>query len=107
MTRMAWVLCVMLLGYYSVGAFTVGPLTYRKGYMVLGLVGTVLPLLWLIGATLPAKRRSRYAVSQAVEFLQQNFAAERQTGISGTWHSPRWRWEFPGSDWGYPGSDRW
>src|SRR5438270_680573 len=105
MTGMAWGLCVMLLCFYGVCALTVCPLTFRKGYIALGLAGTVLPLLWLIGATLPAKRRSRYAVPQAVEFLRQNFAPERHTGISGTRRAPRLRWEYPGSDWDYPGSD--
>ncbi len=33
---------------------------------MLGIVGIFLPILWLIGAILPAKRGSRYEVQQAM-----------------------------------------
>ena len=32
-------------------------MTFRKGHWVLGLIGFILPILWLIGAVLPDKRR--------------------------------------------------
>jgi len=35
---------------------TLGLLSFRKGHWVLGLVGFVLPFLWLIGAILPSRR---------------------------------------------------
>jgi len=46
--------------------FTVCFLTFQKGHWVLGIVGIFLPILWLIGAILPAKRGSRYEVQQAM-----------------------------------------
>ncbi|HXR67931.1 MAG TPA: hypothetical protein VN712_04780 [Dermatophilaceae bacterium] len=33
--------------------FTVGYITFHKGHFVLGVLGIVLPFLWLIGALLP------------------------------------------------------
>jgi hypothetical protein len=38
---------------YLVCIFTVGLITFRKGHVVLGVLGTFLPFLWLIGAVLP------------------------------------------------------
>ena len=42
---------------YLVLLFTLAVMTFRKGHWVLGLIGFVFPLLWLIGAVLPDKRR--------------------------------------------------
>jgi hypothetical protein len=42
---------------YLVLLFTVAVLTFRKGHWVLGLIGIVFPILWLVGAVLPPKRR--------------------------------------------------
>jgi cadmium resistance protein CadD (predicted permease) len=44
---------------YLVLLFTVAVLTFRKGHWVLGLIGIIFPILWLIGAVLPDKRRRR------------------------------------------------
>jgi len=44
---------------YLVLLFTVAVLTFRKGHWVLGLIGIFFPILWLIGAVLPDKRRRR------------------------------------------------
>src|SRR5437763_431009 len=104
MTTMAWWLSVTLLIHYGVGAFTVGLRTFRKGHTRLGVVGFLVPLLWLIGATLPAKRRSRYAVQQALQYLYEIHSEKRRR----TWEArptPRLRWEHSGSDWEYPGSE--
>lgn len=46
--------------------FTVCFLTFQKGHWLLGIVGIFLPILWLIGAILPAKRGSRYEAQQAM-----------------------------------------
>ena len=40
-------------------------LTFLKGYWLLGLLGFLLPILWLIGAVLPAKHGSRYEIRAA------------------------------------------
>jgi hypothetical protein len=104
MTAIAWMLCAALFIFYSVCLFTVCPLTFRKGYIVLGVAGIVQPVLWLIGARLPAKRRSRYAVTQAVQYLQQRFAGERRARAWETRHTPRLRWEYSGPDGEFPDS---
>ena len=51
---------------YIVCLFTVCMLTFKKGHTVLGIVGIFFPILWLIGAIIPAKRGSRYDVEQSM-----------------------------------------
>ncbi len=41
---------------YVVLILTLGILSFRKGHWVLGLIGFIFPVLWLIGALLPARR---------------------------------------------------
>ena len=45
---------------YLVLLFTVAIMTFRKGHWVLGLIGFFIPILWLIGAVLPARHRSSH-----------------------------------------------
>jgi hypothetical protein len=45
---------------YLVLLFTLAVVTFRKGHWVLGLIGFLLPVLWLIGAILPDKRRGAH-----------------------------------------------
>jgi hypothetical protein len=45
---------------YLVLLFTVAIMTFRKGHWVLGLIGFIFPILWLIGAILPARRSSAH-----------------------------------------------
>ena len=52
----------MILGWtlgviYFVLLIAFGILCFRKGHWVLGLIGIIFPILWIIGAILP----SRYA----------------------------------------------
>lgn len=42
---------------YLVLIATLAVMTFRKGHWVLGLIGFIFPILWLIGAVLPAKNR--------------------------------------------------
>jgi hypothetical protein len=49
---------------YFACLFTVCVLTFRKGHVMLGILGIFLPFLWLIGAVLPAKPGSSYAVDE-------------------------------------------
>lgn len=44
---------------YLVLLLTLAVLSFRKGHWVLGLIGFVFPVLWLVGAILPDKRRRR------------------------------------------------
>jgi hypothetical protein len=50
---------LLLMGIYLVLLLTVAVITFRKGHWVLGLVGFVFPVLWLIGAVLPSRRARR------------------------------------------------
>ena len=44
---------------YLVLLFTLAVLSFRKGHWVLGLIGFLFPLLWVIGAVLPDRHRRR------------------------------------------------
>jgi hypothetical protein len=59
MSFLEWVLWITLFCVYFVALFTVCALTFRKGYVVLGILGIFFPFLWLIGAVLPDKRGHR------------------------------------------------
>ena len=54
MSGTAWAISLSIL--YLVLIFTLALLSFRKGHWVLGLIGFVVPILWLIGAILPARR---------------------------------------------------
>jgi hypothetical protein len=41
---------------YLVLLFTLAVLSFRKGHWVLGLIGFVFPVLWIVGALLPDQR---------------------------------------------------
>ena len=71
MTFMEWMLWAFLFMIYLTALFTVCSLTFRKGYTALGIIGIFMPLLWLIGAILPAKKGSRYDVDQATFYRAQ------------------------------------
>ena len=43
---------------YLVLLFTIAVISFRKGHWVLGLIGFLFPLLWLVGALLPRRRLS-------------------------------------------------
>ncbi len=45
---------------YLVLLFTVAVMTFRKGHWILGLIGFIFPILWLIGAVMPARRSSAH-----------------------------------------------
>ena len=47
----------VLLGVlYLVLLITLGIMTLRKGHWVMFLIGIIFPILWLIGAVIPARR---------------------------------------------------
>jgi hypothetical protein len=54
-----WFLAIGLGVLYLVLLFTLAVMTFRKGHWVLGLIGFIFPVLWLVGAVLPARRRRR------------------------------------------------
>jgi hypothetical protein len=68
MTVMEWTLGIALFSIYIVCLFTVCSLTFSKGYTVLGIIGIFFPILWLIGAILPAKKGSRHDIAQQMQY---------------------------------------
>jgi hypothetical protein len=54
---MGWILLSVI---YLVLLCTLGIITFRKGHWILGLIGIIFPVLWLIGAVLPDRHRRRH-----------------------------------------------
>jgi hypothetical protein len=71
MTGLEWVLAMSLFMLYITCIFTVCSMTFQKGHTLLGILGIFIPLLWLIGAMLPAKSGSRYDVTEAERYRAQ------------------------------------
>ncbi len=71
MSALDWILVSTFFVLYVCLIFTVCLMTFQKGYILLGVLGIFFPILWLIGAILPAKRGSRYEVQQAMRFQAQ------------------------------------
>jgi hypothetical protein len=55
MSGAGWIITSSIIYLFLV--LTLAVLTFRKGHWVLGLIGFVFPVLWLIGAILPGRRR--------------------------------------------------
>jgi hypothetical protein len=71
MSALDWVLSTLFVVMYVFLLFTVCFLTFRKGHILLGILGIFIPFLWLIGAILPARRGSRYEVDEAMRYQAQ------------------------------------
>lgn len=71
MTFLEWLFMSLFVALYLMCLFTVCLMCFRKGYAVLGIFGIFLPLLWLIGAILPAKRGSAYEADEAMRHQGQ------------------------------------
>jgi hypothetical protein len=59
MSGVGWFFSIGLGVLYLVLLFTICVVTFRKGHWVLGVIGIFIPLFWVIGAVLPARRRYR------------------------------------------------
>jgi hypothetical protein len=68
MTGLEWILWIILVAFYICCVFTVCLLTFQKGHTLLGIVGIFIPLLWLVGAILPARQGSTYEARQRAMF---------------------------------------
>src|SRR6478609_7066766 len=52
---------ITLFGFiYLAVAFSIGRATYKKGRLVLFIIGFLIPPLWLLGALLPARPGSKH-----------------------------------------------
>jgi hypothetical protein len=58
MSGTEWVVYGFLTVAYLVLLFTCGARTFQRGRLVLGLLGIVLPVLWVVGALLPPRRHA-------------------------------------------------
>ncbi|MFL5759643.1 MAG: hypothetical protein ACJ789_07890 [Thermomicrobiales bacterium] len=76
-------LFVMLGFIYLAVVLTIGLATYRKGRMVLFIVGFLMPLLWLIGAILPAKKGSKFEHQQDDYWRDQSKSSQSSHHHSG------------------------
>ncbi len=68
MSFFEWLLLIVLATVYLFCLFTVCGLTFAKGYTILGIVGIFFPILWLIGAVMPAKEGSNFAIAEAERY---------------------------------------
>jgi hypothetical protein len=68
MTGLEWILWSVLAAFYVCCLFTVCLITFQKGHTLLGIIGIFIPLLWLVGAILPAKPGSTYAAREQARF---------------------------------------
>jgi hypothetical protein len=66
-----WTLGIILFTIYITAIFTVCLITFQKGRWVLGILGIIFPVLWLIGAILPAREGSRYDIEQRMDYQRQ------------------------------------
>jgi hypothetical protein len=64
MSVLDWFFTSFLIVVYIFCLFTVCLFTFRKGHIMLGIIGIFIPFLWLIGAILPAKRGSQYELAE-------------------------------------------
>ena len=71
MSGLDWILASTLFILYVFLLFTVCFMTFQKGHVVLGIVGIFFPILWLIGAIIPAKPGSRYEMQQSMYYQSQ------------------------------------
>jgi hypothetical protein len=56
MSGTEWVVYGFLTVAYLVLLFTCGTRTFQRGRLVLGFLGILLPVLWVVGALLPPRR---------------------------------------------------
>ncbi|HLJ82497.1 MAG TPA: hypothetical protein VKT52_13485 [Ktedonobacterales bacterium] len=71
MSGLDWILSSLLFVVYFFLLFTVCLLTFRKGHILLGIIGIFIPFLWLIGAILPARAGSRYQADETMRYQTQ------------------------------------
>ena len=63
MSGTEWILTGCLVVGYLVLLFTCGARTVQRGRLVLGFLGALLPVLWVVGALLPPRHAGSSASS--------------------------------------------
>ena len=64
MSGTEWVLTGCLVVAYLILLFACGVRTFQRGRLVLGVLGALLPVLWLVGALLPPRRHAGSSASR-------------------------------------------
>lgn len=62
MSGLDWFFTVFFMVLYLVLLFTLAVVTFRKGHWIIGIIGIFIPLLWIVGAVLPARRGTAYSM---------------------------------------------
>jgi hypothetical protein len=75
MSALDWIFTSFFFVLYFFLLFTVCVMTFQKGHIVLGIIGIFVPLLWLIGAILPARPGSAYDRAQATRYQSMTGSA--------------------------------
>jgi uncharacterized membrane protein len=70
MDFLGWMFTSWLVVLYFFLLFTVCLMTFQKGHILLGILGIFLPILWLIGAILPARQGSRYQMEEMARYAR-------------------------------------
>jgi hypothetical protein len=85
MSVLDWILTSILIVLYLGLLITICTLTFQKGYIVLGIVGIFIPLLWLVGVILPPKRGSPYEIKEMrrLQMLASQGGQTAQGGFAG------------------------
>ena len=89
MSGIEWILGVVLVTIYIACLFTVCALTFQKGRTWLGIIGIFFPVLWLVGAILPAKPGSPFDIEQQNHYRVTLIRARSGNARSITRHSLR------------------
>jgi len=58
MSFLEWFLLVFLAAIYITCLFTVVAVAFRNGHWLLGILGFIFPIFWLIGAVLPPTEKA-------------------------------------------------
>jgi hypothetical protein len=62
MSGLDWFFTIFFMALYLLLLFTLAVITFRKGHWVIGIIGIFIPLLWIVGAILPARRGTAYSM---------------------------------------------
>ena len=58
MSFLEWILMSFLIVIYITCLFTVVAVTFRNGHWIMGILGFIFPIFWLIGAVLPPTEKA-------------------------------------------------
>ena len=80
MSGTLWAITLSII--YVVLLVTLGILTFRKGHWVLGLIGFLFPVLWLLGAVLPDPAAATDARRRVERFYGIRLSSPSSKGLA-------------------------